>query len=127
MTREMDPEAMVDEAHFMQMDGQAVQVRGQAGAGEVIREVQGAIIWRLRTLITTLSIRPTSGSLNLWQSGWEPVEKFPMNLQEYNTSSASIPILLDELNGPGTLKSGQRLVLGFGAGLTWGANIIDWR
>ena len=59
----------------------------------------------------------------------EPVEKFPMNLQEYgNTSSASIPILLDELNRAGTLKSGQRLVLaGFGAGLTWGANIIDWR
>ena len=24
LTREMDPEAMVDEAHFMQMDGQAV-------------------------------------------------------------------------------------------------------
>ena len=59
----------------------------------------------------------------------EPIEKFPMNLQEYgNTSSASIPILLDELNREGRLQKGQRLVLaGFGAGLTWGANIIDWR
>lgn len=29
----------------------------------------------------------------------QPIEKFPMNLDEYgNTSSASIPILLDEMN-----------------------------
>ncbi len=37
----------------------------------------------------------------------EPIEKFPMNLEEYgNTSSASIPILLDELNRAG--KAEQR-------------------
>lgn len=56
----------------------------------------------------------------------EPIEKFPMNLQEYgNTSSASIPILLDELKRGGRLKAGQRLLLaGFGAGLTWGAAIV---
>ena len=59
----------------------------------------------------------------------EPMEKFPMNLEEYgNTSSASIPILLDELNRQGRLRAGQKLVLaGFGAGLTWGASIVEWR
>ena len=59
----------------------------------------------------------------------EPIEKFPMNLQEYgNTSSASIPILLDELSREGKLKSGKHIVLaGFGAGLTWGASIMDWK
>ena len=53
----------------------------------------------------------------------EPLEKFPMNLEEYgNTSSASIPILLDELNRAGKLQKGQKIILaGFGAGLTWGA------
>lgn len=58
----------------------------------------------------------------------EPVEKFPMNLSEYgNTSSASIPILLDELKKNGKLKKGQRLVLaGFGAGLSWGASVLTW-
>ena len=58
----------------------------------------------------------------------EPIEKFPMNLKEYgNTSSASIPILLDECNRKGKLKSGSKIVLaGFGAGLTWGATIIQW-
>ena len=56
------------------------------------------------------------------------IGKFPMNLQDYgNTSSASIPILLNELNRKGVLKKGQRLVLaGFGAGLSWGAGILDW-
>lgn len=56
------------------------------------------------------------------------VEKFPMNLQEYgNTSSASIPLLLDEWNRQGKLKKGQKLIFaGFGAGLSWGASILEW-
>ena len=56
------------------------------------------------------------------------IEKFPMNLQEYgNTSSASIPILLDEMNRDGRLKKGQTIVLaGFGAGLSWGAAVLKW-
>lgn len=56
------------------------------------------------------------------------IEKFPMNISEYgNTSSASIPILLDEMNRSGKLKRGQKLVLaGFGAGLSWGATLVEW-
>lgn len=56
------------------------------------------------------------------------IEKFPMNLQEYgNTSSASIPILLDEMQRDGRLKKGQKVVMaGFGAGLSWGASVLDW-
>ena len=54
--------------------------------------------------------------------------KFPVNIEEYgNTSSASIPILLDELNKTGRFHKGQKIVLcGFGAGLTWGATLIEW-
>ena len=50
-------------------------------------------------------------------------EQMPVNIAEYgNTSSASIPILLDEWNRKGCLCEGQRLILaGFGAGLSWGA------
>ena len=56
------------------------------------------------------------------------IDKFPMNLQEYgNTSSASIPILLDEMSRGGRLKKGQKIILaGFGAGLSWGATILEW-
>lgn len=56
----------------------------------------------------------------------EDMEKFPMNLSEYgNTSSASIPILLDELKRSGAIRSGMNIVMaGFGAGLSWGAATI---
>lgn len=56
------------------------------------------------------------------------ISRFPMNLQEYgNTSSASIPILLDEMNREGKLKRGQKIILaGFGAGLSWGASLVEW-
>lgn len=56
------------------------------------------------------------------------ISKFPMNIAEYgNTSSASIPILLDEMNKSGQLKSGQRIVMvGYGAGLSWGATLLEW-
>ena len=58
----------------------------------------------------------------------QPEEKFPINLDQYgNTSAASIPILVDELHKSGRLKRGDKCVLsGFGAGLTWGAALIEW-
>ncbi len=56
------------------------------------------------------------------------LSKFPMNLDKTgNMSSATIPVLLDELNRNGKIKKGDRLVLsGFGAGLTYGASILVW-
>lgn len=56
------------------------------------------------------------------------ISKFPMNLDRVgNMSSATIPVLLDELNRNGKIKSGDRLVLsGFGAGLTYGASVLVW-
>lgn len=58
----------------------------------------------------------------------EDINKFPMNIAEVgNTSSASIAILLDEMNRSGKLKAGQKLILaGFGAGLSWGASLVEW-
>jgi len=57
-----------------------------------------------------------------------PLEKFYLNIEQYaNTSSASIPIALDEMNRTGQLKKGDLiLTVGFGGGLTWGGNIIYW-
>jgi 3-oxoacyl-[acyl-carrier-protein] synthase-3 len=57
-----------------------------------------------------------------------PKEKVYVNLDRYgNTSAASIPIALDEALKDGRIKKGDIVVLaGFGAGLTYGANIIKW-
>jgi 3-oxoacyl-[acyl-carrier-protein] synthase-3 len=55
-------------------------------------------------------------------------EKVYVNIARYgNTSSASIPIALDELAQAGKLKKGKVIAtVGFGAGLTWGANVLRW-
>jgi len=57
-----------------------------------------------------------------------PIEKFYLNIEEYaNTSSASIPIALDEMNRNGQLKKGDLiLTVGFGGGLTYGGSVIKW-
>jgi 3-oxoacyl-[acyl-carrier-protein] synthase-3 len=51
-----------------------------------------------------------------------------MNIAAYgNTSAASIPIALDECVRSGRVKSGDIVILvAFGAGLTWGANVIQF-
>ena len=55
-------------------------------------------------------------------------ERFPHNIdQTGNTSSASIPILLDALNRAGALKKGEKIVLSaFGAGLSTGTALLTW-
>jgi 3-oxoacyl-[acyl-carrier-protein] synthase-3 len=57
-----------------------------------------------------------------------PEEKMPHNLERTgNTSSASVPVLLDEMNKKGKLKEGDTLIFStFGSGFTSGACIIKW-
>jgi 3-oxoacyl-[acyl-carrier-protein] synthase-3 len=57
-----------------------------------------------------------------------PDDRFPANIGRYgNTSSASIPILLDEMNREGRLKDGDKLVLNaFGAGLQTATCLFTW-
>ncbi len=57
------------------------------------------------------------------------MDKFYINLDKYgNTSSASIPLCIDELNKSGTLKKGDNIcIVGFGAGLTYGAVVFEWK
>ncbi|MDO4316001.1 MAG: 3-oxoacyl-[acyl-carrier-protein] synthase III C-terminal domain-containing protein, partial [Oscillospiraceae bacterium] len=57
-----------------------------------------------------------------------PPEKYYKNIQEYgNTSAASIPLVLSELEEQGKVGPGSRtLVVGFGGGLTWGGALIEF-
>ena len=57
-----------------------------------------------------------------------PMEKFALNIDRYgNTSSASIPIALDEVNRSGALSSGDYVILtAFGGGLSNAACLLRW-
>lgn len=111
------------------MDGKAVFQFAVRKVPEVIREVLDAnglsaddIDWFILHQANRRIVESVAKRLKT------DIERFPMNLQEYgNTSSASIPILLNEMNREGLLKKGQKLVMaGFGAGLSWGAAVLEW-
>ncbi len=57
-----------------------------------------------------------------------PREKMVSNIEKYgNTGAASIPLALFDLYKSGRLKKGDNIItVGFGAGLTWGSNLIKW-
>ena len=58
----------------------------------------------------------------------EPMEKFPMSIEKFgNTSTATIPLLLNEMLKNEMLKAGDKIIMaGFGAGMTWGAVLLEW-
>ncbi len=57
-----------------------------------------------------------------------PMSKVAVNLDRYgNTSSASIPIALDEVVREGRIRQGDYVLLeAFGSGLTWASALIKW-
>ena len=57
-----------------------------------------------------------------------PREKAYINIDRFgNTSSASIPIAIDEIDKGGMLNTGDSVLLvAFGGGLTWSSSIIKW-
>ena len=57
-----------------------------------------------------------------------PLERVAINIDQYgNTSSASIPLALEEAIRNGRVHSGDHVLLaGFGSGLTWGATLLKW-
>ena len=57
-----------------------------------------------------------------------PQERVFQNIEMYgNTSSASVPLALDEARRGGRIKDGDNiLMIAFGGGLTWGASLVRW-
>ena len=107
---------------------------------DVFKFATNAAIKDLSALLTTLNISANDidtflihqANLRIIKSIQDyleqPKEKFPVIIHKYgNTSSASLPMLLDELNRDGKLKSGDMLALSaFGAGFVSGACILEW-
>lgn len=113
--------------HFVRMDGRevfkhAVKIM-QEKALEVLDRC-GVSAEQVSLLIphqaNTRIIQSVAKRLNI------PSEKVYVNIENYaNTSSASIPIALDEAMRGGRIKRGDyALFVSFGAGLTWGATLV---
>ncbi|HND62556.1 MAG TPA: beta-ketoacyl-ACP synthase III [Opitutaceae bacterium] len=115
--------------HFIQMKGKEVfkiAVRAMEEAARDILEQQGLHADQIALVI------PHQANLRIIESISQylelPMDRFYVNLERYgNTSSASIPIALDEARRAGRIKRGDvTLFVAFGAGLTYGAALVRW-
>ena len=120
---------MDDREHFIQMDGQEVYrfatrrvpqciEEALSDAGLTVPDIDLFVLHQANARIIDAVAKRLHADR----------DKFPTNLERVgNMSSASIPVLLDELNRQGKLHRGDRIVLaGFGAGLTIGACVMTW-
>jgi 3-oxoacyl-[acyl-carrier-protein] synthase-3 len=120
---------VIDAGVFIEMNGQEVY----NFAVKAITDTIGALLDAENINIDDITwIVPHQANARIVQAARRrlhiPAEKFYMNIEEYaNTSAATIPIALDEMNRSGQLKKGDLiLTVGFGGGLTYGGNIIIW-
>jgi 3-oxoacyl-[acyl-carrier-protein] synthase III len=118
-----------DGKHYIQMDGNEVfrfATRVMASATEEVLACAGLTKDQVRWIIPHQAniriIKAAARGLNL------PMERFIVNLEHYgNTSTASIPIAMVEAIEKGQIQPGEKIVMvGFGAGLTWGALAAEW-
>jgi len=129
-TREpLSPDVIARKRHTIQMRGRevfkfAVTIMGEVSAQAL--EKAGIPAEEVALFI------PHQANIRIIQSAAErlnlPMERVFVNVDRYgNTSAASIPIAIYEAWSQGRLKKGDiAVVVGFGAGLTWGACVIRW-
>lgn len=122
-------ESVKNRLHYIHMEGNevfkfAVKIMGEAAfkALEQAGMQPADVDWLIPHQANIRIIQSAAKRLKM------PMEKVVVNVDRYgNTSSASIPIALEEAIHDGRIKSGQTVVMvGFGAGLTWASTVIRW-
>lgn len=123
------PDSVKNRMHFLRMEGKetfknAVQAM-QVAAQEVLRRCE-IDISRIKCIIPHQANRRIIDAV-ADRLGARPEQLF-VNLEKYgNTSAASVAIALDEAVSSGRVSPGDLILLVvFGAGLTWGAAVIEW-
>ena len=113
-----------------------IQFRGKEVFKLAINNITNLILETTRENGLTLDdidlIIPHQSNLRIIEATMEklglPMEKAFVNIDKYgNTSSASVPIAIDEARKEGRLRKGNIVMLvAFGGGLTWGSSVIRW-
>ncbi len=122
-------ETVTSRMHYIKMNGREVYrfaTRVMASAAKQVAQQAGWPFEKIDLFI------PHQANLRIINSAAKALNladgKVFVNLEKYgNTSAASIPIALCEALDEGKVKSGDNLLMvGFGAGLTWGACAVQW-
>jgi 3-oxoacyl-[acyl-carrier-protein] synthase-3 len=115
--------------HYIEMDGKEVfrfATRVMASATQEVLACAGLTLDQVQWIV------PHQANIRIIEAAARglklPMDRFIVNLERYgNTSTASIPIAMVEALEKGQIKPGQKIVMvGFGAGLTWGALAAEW-
>ncbi len=118
-----------DHLHGIQMDGKEVYRFATRVLAASTREVVQASGLKLEDIQLIVPHQANKRIIESAARNLEmPEEKFFMNLDRYgNTSAASIPMAVCEAVTQGRLRPNDHTVLiGFGAGLAWGAAVVKW-
>ena len=125
----LTPEMLEEGRHYPRMDGRQVFRNAVTAMPAVVHEVlepNGFSVDDISMLI------PHQANLRINQMvqrnlGLRDDQVFNNIMRYGNTTAASIPIALHEAIEAGKVNEGDLVVLtAFGAGLTWGANLIRW-
>ncbi len=114
-------------AGLMQMDGPAVFNFATTAMADGIKKISS--IYPIEEIDMVI---PHQANLRILKSAAKKskisLDKFYITIDRYaNMSSASIPVAMDEAVRSGKVKRGDKIVMiGFGAGFTWGAALIEW-
>ena len=118
-----------DRRHFIKMEGNQVfksAVRGMSEIADQAMKMAGVTNADIKCVV------PHQANIRIISAIAEkmsiPMENVVINLNRFgNTTAASIPLALEEAVRTGRIKDGDNLLLvAFGAGLTWGASVIQW-
>jgi len=122
-------ETLAAREHFIRMNGNEIY-------RFAMRAIEEAILGALERAGLTIDdialIVPHQANIRIIDAAAKrleiPREKWVTNIHAYgNTSAASIPMALNEAVETGRVQRGDNIVLvGFGAGLTWGATVVKW-
>lgn len=115
--------------HFLKMEGKEVfknAVNAMTGAAKEVLERSGVGIEDIKCVIPHQANQRIISAVGE-RLGTRDDQVF-VNLHKYgNTSAASVAIALDEAVSTGIIEQGDLiLIIAFGAGLTWGATVLEW-